>query len=128
MEQRTHEHIARHLCGEPVELGPGHARVALDTAPEMAADARGLVHGGFTFSLADYAAMLAVNEPTVVLASAQTKFLGPVVVGDRVEAEAAVDRTDGRKRWVKVVVRRAGAPVFEGEFLAVILDQHILDR
>jgi acyl-coenzyme A thioesterase PaaI-like protein len=128
MEQRTHEHIARHLCGEPIELGPGHARVALDTAPEMAADARGLVHGGFTFSLADYAAMLAVNEPTVVLASAQTKFLGPVVVGDRVEAEAAVDRTDGRKRWVKVVVRRAGAPVFEGEFLAVILDQHILDR
>jgi len=30
--------------------------------------------------------MLAVNEPTVVLASAQTKFLGPVVVGDRMEA------------------------------------------
>jgi hypothetical protein len=48
--------------------------------------------------------------------------------GDRVEAEAAVDRTDGRKRWVKVVVRRAGAPVFAGEFLAVVLDQHILDR
>jgi acyl-coenzyme A thioesterase PaaI-like protein len=128
MDQRTHEHIARHLCGEPVELGPGRARVALDTAPEMAADARGLVHGGFTFGLADYAAMLAVNEPTVVLASAQTKFLGPVVVGDRMEAEAAVDRTDGRKRWVKVVVRRAGAPVFEGEFLAVVPDKHILDR
>lgn len=128
MDQRTHEHIARNLCGELLELGPGRARVALDTAPEMAADARGLVHGGFTFGLADYAAMLAVNEPTVVLASAQTKFLGPVVVGDRVEAEAAVDRTDGRKRWVKVVVRRAGAPVFEGEFLAVVLDKHILDR
>jgi acyl-coenzyme A thioesterase PaaI-like protein len=128
MEQRTHERIARHLCGEPVELGPGRARVALQTAPEMAADARGLVHGGFTFGLADYAAMLAVNEPTVVLASAQTKFLGPVVVGDRVEAEATVDRADGKKRWVKVVVHRAGAPVFEGEFLAVVPDRHLLDR
>ena len=128
MEQRTHERIARHLCGEPFDLGPGHARVALQTAPEMAADARGLVHGGFTFGLADYAAMLAVNEPTVVLASAQTKFLGPVVVGDRVEAEATVDRADGKKRWVKVVVRRAGAPVFEGEFLAVVPDRHLLDR
>ena len=72
--------------------------------------------------------MLAVNEPTVVLASAQTKFLGPVVVGDRVEAEATVDRADGKKRWVKVVVRRAGAPVFEGEFLAVVPDRHLLDR
>jgi acyl-coenzyme A thioesterase PaaI-like protein len=101
--------------------------VALETAPEMAADGRGLVHGGFTFGLADYAAMLAVNEPTVVLASAQTKFLGPVVVGDRVEAEAIVDRTDGKKRWVKVIVRRAGVPVLEGEFLAVVLDKHLLE-
>jgi len=34
--------------------------------------------------------MLVVNAPTVVLASAQTRFLGPVVVGDRMEAEAAI--------------------------------------
>jgi acyl-coenzyme A thioesterase PaaI-like protein len=128
MEPRTHERIARHLCGEPVDLGPGRARVALTAAPEMAADARGLVHGGFTFGLADYAAMLAVNEPTVVLASAQTKFLGPIVVGDRVEAEATVERTDGRKRWVKVVVRRGEVPMLEGEFLAVVPDKHLLDR
>jgi acyl-coenzyme A thioesterase PaaI-like protein len=127
MEPRTHETIARRLCGEPVHLEPGRARVVLDIVPEMAADARGLAHGGFTFGLADYAAMLAVNEPTVVLASAQTKFLGPVVLGDRVEAEAVVERTDGRKRWVKVVVRRAGAPVLEGEFLAVVPAKHLLD-
>jgi acyl-coenzyme A thioesterase PaaI-like protein len=127
MEPRTHEKIAQRLCGEPVELSPGRARVVLETVPEMAADARGLVHGGFTFGLADYAAMLAVNEPTVVLASAQTKFLGPVVLGDRVDAEATVERTEGRKRWVKVVVRRAGAPVLEGEFLAVVPARHLLD-
>jgi acyl-coenzyme A thioesterase PaaI-like protein len=127
MEQRTHERIAPHLCGRPVELGDGRARVVLDTAAEMAADDRGLVHGGFTFGLADYAAMLAVNEPTVVLAGAQVKFLGPVVVGDHVEALATVERTEGRKRWVKVVVRRGGAPVLEGELLTVVPDTHILD-
>jgi acyl-coenzyme A thioesterase PaaI-like protein len=127
MEQRTHERIASHLCGKPVELSAGRARVALDVTGEMAADARGLAHGGFTFGLADYAAMLAVNEPTVVLAGATLKFLGPVVVGDRVEAEAAVERTEGKKRWVKVVVRRAGVLVLEGELLALVPDRHILD-
>jgi acyl-coenzyme A thioesterase PaaI-like protein len=127
MEQRTHEKIAPRLCGRPVELAAGRARVVLDATGEMAADQRGLVHGGFTFGLADYAAMLAVNEPTVVLASAQMKFLGPVVVGDRVEAEAAVERSEGRKRWIKVVVRLDGAPVLEGEVLAVVPDTHILD-
>ena len=124
---QTHDRIAAHLCGQPVELATGRARVVLDTSPEMAADARGLVHGGFTFGLADYAAMLAVNEPTVVLASAETKFLGPVVTGDRLEAEAQVERSDGRKHWVTVVVRRAGTPVLEGQFLAVVPARHILD-
>jgi acyl-coenzyme A thioesterase PaaI-like protein len=127
MEQRTHEKIAAHLCGTPLAISEGRAHVALDISAEMAADGRGLAHGGFTFGLADYAAMLAVNEPTVVLAGATLKFLGPVVVGDRVEAEATVDRHDGKKRWVKVVVKRAGQPVLEGELFAVIPDRHILD-
>jgi acyl-coenzyme A thioesterase PaaI-like protein len=127
MEQRTHEKIAAHLCGTPIALSEGKARVALEVSPEMAADGRGLAHGGFTFGLADYAAMLAVNEPTVVLAGATLKFLGPVVVGDRVEAEAAVDRQEGKKRWVKVTVRRAGQAVLEGELFAVVPDRHILD-
>jgi acyl-coenzyme A thioesterase PaaI-like protein len=127
MDQRTHERIAAHLCGTPVELSDGRARVVLEISGEMAADARGLAHGGFTFGLADYAAMLAVNEPTVVLAGATLKFLGPVVVGDRVEAEASVERSEGKKRWVKVVVRRAGQPMLEGDLLAVVPDRHILD-
>jgi len=125
--QRTHEKISAALCGRAVELGAGHARVVLDTSPEMAADGRGLVHGGFTFGLADYAAMLAVNEPTVVLANATAKFLAPVVVGDHLEAEATVEQTDGKKRSVKVTVRRDGAAVMESEFLAVVPDGHILD-
>jgi acyl-coenzyme A thioesterase PaaI-like protein len=127
MDQRTHERISPRLCGTPIELSEGRARVALEVGAEMAADGRGLAHGGFTFGLADYAAMLAVNEPTVVLAGATLKFLGPVVVGDRVEAEAAVDRQEGKKRWVKVTVRREGQPVLEGELFAVVPDRHILD-
>lgn len=127
MDQRTHSKISAALCGTPTELADGRAVVELVPTPDMAADDRGLVHGGFTFGLADYAAMLAVNEPTVVLGGAQMKFLAPVLVGERLEAEAVVDRTDGRKRFVKVTVRRDGTPVLEGELLAVVPATHILD-
>jgi acyl-coenzyme A thioesterase PaaI-like protein len=48
----------------------------------MAVDDRGLVHGGFVFGLADHAAMLAVNDPNVVLGAASTRFLKPVRVGE----------------------------------------------
>jgi acyl-coenzyme A thioesterase PaaI-like protein len=51
-------------------VGEGYAVVELKTKENMRADEKNLVHGGFIFSLADYCAMLTVNEPTVVLASA----------------------------------------------------------
>jgi acyl-coenzyme A thioesterase PaaI-like protein len=51
--QRTHTKIDPTLCGRPVELASGRARVVLDAIAQMAADERGLVHGGFTFGLAD---------------------------------------------------------------------------
>ena len=79
---RTHLGIDRRLCGEPVELSEGRAVVRLATVAEMAADERGLVHGGFVFGCADYAAMLAVNDPNVVLGSGSLRFAKPVRVGE----------------------------------------------
>ncbi len=127
MAPRTHLHISSALCGNPVELSPGRAVVTLETFAQMTADERGLVHGGFPFGLADYAAMLAVNEPTVVLGSAQVKFLRPVVVGDTLRAEADLERSEGKKRFVRVVVRRGEDAVLEGEFLCLVPDTHVLD-
>ena len=126
MKPNTHPAIDRRLCGEPVELGEGTARVAFTAAPEMAADERGLIHGGFVFGLADYAAMLAVNHPNVVLAGAEVRFLKPVVVGERLVAEARIEEGDGRKSRVRVEVLRDGEAVMSGDFRCVTLAQHVL--
>ncbi|HWN44004.1 MAG TPA: PaaI family thioesterase [Thermoanaerobaculia bacterium] len=126
MEPNTHPAIDRRLCGVPLELGEGTARVALFALPEMAVDDRGLVHGGFVFGLADYAAMLAVNDPHVVLAGADVRFLKPVVVGEQLVAEAWIEETDGRKSRVRVEVLRDGEAVMSGDFRCVTLAQHVL--
>ena len=94
----------------------------------MATDDRGLVHGGFVFGLADYAAMLAVNDPFVVLGSADTRFVAPVRVGETVVAEAERVEGKGRKHVVRVVARVAERAVFEGTFTTFVLDAHVLDR
>jgi len=125
---RTHRAIDRDWVGEPVELAPGRARVRLVTRPGMAADERGLVHGGFVYGLADYAAMLAVNEPTVVLASSECRYLAPALVGEELSADAERSSIEGRKHRVRVVVRSAGASIFDGIFLCVVPDRHVLDR
>ncbi|MEC8422930.1 MAG: hotdog domain-containing protein, partial [Myxococcota bacterium] len=103
MNIRTHAGIDRSLCGEPVSLGDGAAVVHLQTTAAMCADSRGLVHGGFVFGQADYAAMLAVNDPNVVLGAADARFIAPVRVGERVDAVARVDAIDRRKQIVSVV-------------------------
>jgi len=128
IEPQTHQAIESRLCGEPRELREGYCRVEMTTGDEMRADEHGLVHGGFVFGLADYAAMLAVNQPNVVLGSAQARFLKPVVSGESLVAEATVVERVGRKQIVAVDVERAGELVFRGEFVCFIPDEHILDK
>ena len=127
MKQNTHLEIDPQLVGAVAELGSGTSRVTLTGTTQMAADARGLVHGGFTFGLADYAAMVAVNDPNVVLGAANVKFLAPVTVGQEMIASAAVVAEEGRKKAVEVGVTVGGRPVFQGSFTTFVLDRHVLD-
>ncbi|GBC63510.1 thioesterase [Desulfonema ishimotonii] len=128
MEIITHEKISQKLCGVPLEVREGYSRVELATTGEMAADASGLIHGGFIFGLADYAAMIAVNHPNVVLGAADVKFLKPVTAGESVVAEAKIISVKGKKYQVSVVAHSGEVCVFEGEFTCFVLDQHVLNR
>jgi len=122
----THLGIDRALCGEVTAHGEGQATVVLHTTTVMGADARGLVHGGFVFGAADYAAMVAVNDPFVVLGAAESRFLAPVAVGQAVTLSALVSETKKRKRIVDVVGRVGDKEVFTGRFTTFVLDGHVL--
>lgn len=127
MEPRTHLALDRRWSGAPVELRDGHAVVGMTALPEMAADEHGLVHGGFLFALADHAAMLAVNDPNVVLVSATVEFLRPVRIGDALVARAEVAGADGKARDVICAVEGAGGIVFRGRFRCVVPRRHVLE-
>lgn len=127
---RTHRQLDPVLCGEPVDVVPGEAEVALDARPEMAADEHGLVHGGFVFGLCDHAAMLAVNEPNVVLVRAEVRFVAPVAVGERMTARARVESAGagGKRPVVEAAVRVGERTVFHGTFHCAVPSRHVLDR
>lgn len=127
MDIRTHGKINQTLCGKPVFTENGNSQVELKTTPEMAADEKGLVHGGFVFGLADYAAMIAVNHPNVVLGGSEAKFLKPVTVGDTVIADASVETDSGKRKIVSVTARVKDTPVFQGIFACFTLEKHVLD-
>ncbi|MGD9367803.1 MAG: PaaI family thioesterase [Desulfobacteraceae bacterium] len=126
MDIITHQGIDQTLCGRPIDVRDGTSRVKLKALANMAADDSGLIHGGFIFGLADYAAMIAVNHPNVVLGAADVKFLKPVSIGDTVVANARVEEVQGKKHWVAVSVEKDGEILFQGMFTCFVLDQHVL--
>ena len=123
---KTHELINSNLNGEIMKIEEGYVELRLTTTSEMVADDIGLIHGGFIFSAADYAAMLAVNEKNVVLVGSECQFLSPVKFHDEVNFIAKVRHKDGKKRNVHVEGYVLDIKVFEGEFKTVITDRHVL--
>jgi len=123
---KTHEEINKDLTGEIVVLEEGYVELRLTTSTDMVADSLGLIHGGFIFSAADYAAMAAVNEKNVVLVASDCQFLSPVKIHDEVNFVARVRQKEGRKRNVHVEAFVHEIKVFEGEFKTVITERHIL--
>jgi acyl-coenzyme A thioesterase PaaI-like protein len=125
-QPKTHKLINKKLCGIPVAIFEKGSEVSLEVHSDMAVDETGLVHGGFIFGLADYAAMVAVNHPNVVLGSASVRFSKPVKVGDQLTAKAEINSGKDPKIPVKVNVWRANEIVFQGEFICFILERHVL--
>jgi len=123
---KTHLKVKSNLIGNLVELNKNTSKVVLQTTNEMSVDEFGLVHSGFIFGSAEYAAVAAVNEANVVIIGCRSKFFAPAKVGDLINFEAKGRFEDARKREIKVIGMINEIKVFEGIFQAVILERHIL--
>lgn len=126
MNINTHQLIDNELCGKPVKLSNGESVIEFTALDIMKTDDSGLIHGGFIFGLADYAAMLAVNQANVVLAGAEASFTKPVRVGESLTARAQVFFESGKKHNVTVNIYRGDESVFAGTFYCIVPEKHVL--
>jgi uncharacterized protein (TIGR00369 family) len=128
IQAKTHLKINASLCGKIVELHEQGSNIELTLTQDMAVDDKGLIHGGFIFGLADYAAMVAVNDLNVVLGSANVKFTKPAKVGDVLRAEAQISKVEHNKYTVEVQVWGKGTEeIFYGEFVCIVPKEHVLN-
>lgn len=118
--------INQHIVGILDELNQDEAIVRLNCTEDMVVDEKGLIHSGFIFSSANYAATAAVNSPHSVLAVSKANFLAPLTLNDVVIFKAKAMQTEARKRVVEVIGYLHDVKVFEGEFSIVVLERHVL--
>ncbi len=119
--------INQELCGEITYMDGFSVKLVLETVYDMIAEDNGLIHSGFIFSAANYAAMAVVNDKNVVLVASDCQFLSPVKLGDSVEFNGKVRHKEGKKRNIHVVGYVMDIKVFEGEFKTVITENNILN-
>lgn len=122
----THSKIRSTLVGNLTELKKGFSKVVLQTTQEMIVDDFGLIHNGFIFGSAEYAAVASINEENVVVIGCRSKFFAPAKLGDIIEFEAKGRFEEARKREIKVVGKINEIKVFEGVYQAILLEKHIL--
>jgi acyl-coenzyme A thioesterase PaaI-like protein len=72
--------------------------------------------------------MCAVNDPNVVLGAAETRFVAPVAVGDRLVATARRAEVSKRKHVVEVSCAVGDREVMTGSFTCFVLEQHVLEK
>jgi acyl-coenzyme A thioesterase PaaI-like protein len=125
---KTYELIKNSLSGYLMKLEDDYAKVSLKCISDMSVDNKGLIHSGFMFNAANFAAIAAINEPNSILVGSKTKFLAPVKIDDVVIFEADSRFSDSRKRDIDVIGKVDGVKVFEGEFYCVVMNEHILDK
>ncbi len=125
-EINTHQKIKKSLCGSVVSLEESRSETMLQTTDDMVVDTMGLIHNGFIYGAAEYAAILAINEVNLVTISSKVKFLAPAKNGDIINFNAKAKFEDLRKREVKVIGEINEIKIFEGIFQAVVLENHVL--
>ena len=113
------------FSGTAFLLDKNHAKTRFFTTADMVSDAEGLIHSGFVFMGANYAALLAINEEFCVSIGARINFFGPLKLGDVVEFDAQARFEESRKREVKVIGYVKEIKIFEGIFQLVTLEEHI---
>ncbi|MGP1562097.1 MAG: PaaI family thioesterase [Helicobacteraceae bacterium] len=118
--------INQSIVGFLEEIAPGEATVKLVCTDDMVADQKGLIHTGFMFNSANYAALLAINEPNAITIVSKANFLLPAVLDDEVIFKARAMQTESRKRVVRVDGFLRDNKIFEAEFSIVVMDRHIL--
>ncbi len=123
---KTHKKVRSTLSGNIIHMEKGHAKTTLQTTKEMSVDDLGLIHSGFIFGAAEYAAVVSINEENLVIIGAKSKFLAPAKNGDLIEFEAIAKFEDARKREIKVTGSINEIKIFDGIFQAIILEKHIL--
>ncbi|HIV49323.1 PaaI family thioesterase [uncultured Helicobacter sp.] len=115
-----------HTCGDILTLTRGAANVRFVPEEHMVMDQEAhnsLIHAGYIFNTAAYAAMAAINKRHSIMIAADVKFLSPIELGHEVLFKAVATQMDTKKCEVKVEGFLLDIKIFDSLFHIAVFDK-----
>lgn len=117
--------MSPNVIGELLELYQNKAIVKFAPSERMIMDESKMIHTGFVFNAASFAAMAAINKKYSVLIAADVKFLAPIELGHEVTFKAEAIQSDTKKCEVKVEGFLLDIKIFDSLFHIAVFDKKI---
>lgn len=113
------------VVGQLLELYRNKAVVRFSPTEKMIIDESKMIHAGFVFNAASFAAMAAINKKHSVLIASDVKFLAPIELGHEVTFKAEAVQSDTKKCEVKVEGYLLDIKIFDSLFHIAVFDKKI---
>ncbi|RDU59536.1 thioesterase [Helicobacter marmotae] len=113
------------MVGDLLELYRNKALVRFVPSERMIMDENKMIHMGYVFNAASFAAMAAINKKHSVLIAADVKFLAPIELGHEILFKADAIQTDTKKCEVKVEGYLLDIKIFDSIFHIAVFDKKI---
>ncbi|TLD81056.1 PaaI family thioesterase [Helicobacter sp. MIT 05-5293] len=117
--------MSPNVVGTLTELQRNKAVVQFVPTEKMIMDDSKIIHCGFVFNSASFAAMAAINKKYSVLIAADVKFLAPIELGHEVIFKAEALQSDTKKCEVKVEGYLLDIKIFDSLFHIAVFDKKI---
>lgn len=113
------------FCGELIRIAENNAEVVFTASSAMLSDNERMIHPGFVFNSASYAALCAINKKNAIIISSEVKFLAPIELGHEVLFKAVALQNGFKKCEVRVEGFLLDIKIFESMFYVAIFDKKL---
>lgn len=113
------------LCGAIIRMSEEEVLVKFTPNEQMVGDENNLIHSGFIFNAANYAAMCLVNRTHSLTIGAEVQFLAPIELDQEMLFLATIKHINDKKYKVLVKGTLLDIKIFEGTFHISIFDKEL---
>lgn len=92
---------------------------------QMISDESNLIHSGFIFNAANYAAMCLVNQPHAITIGSEVEFLAPVEFEQEMMFLATVKQSNNKKFEINVKGTLLDIKIFEAIFHIAVFEKQL---